>query len=168
LLPKDIESGLVSHFRDEIPLSQTKIAAAIKDGDSGKVSTLDYLQKSDLGVLYADDSDEKVEDGPGEAEEVESNSDTTMQKRMNACIKNTIPNIIIRRRYRAYLGCDKMTAIAKRAGVKKQTLHKQFARITNKISKMFKKRYDVNVVSITPFKLKKAGGTCRLELGKKG
>jgi hypothetical protein len=146
LIPKNIEVDLQSHYREEIPVSQTN--KAIKKQASDEEASIDDFRNIDQEATH---------------DEAESDFSPDMWKKMKECIKDAIPNIKIRRRYRKYLNCDKMTAIAKRAGVAKQTIQKQFARITKNIIKMYNKRYDEED-SYTPFKFKKAGGACRIIL----
>ncbi len=170
MIPKVIDHELLDRYREEIPVSQTQIEMTIKANDSKKVATIDHLRKINLGASFAADTDQTAiwddnEPIQGIAKHDESDSDPAILKKINECIKNAVPKIKDRRQYRAYLGCDKITAIAKRAGVSKQTIQKQFSRITDKISEMYKKRYNA-VVSDNPFKLKKAGGACRIELKK--
>lgn len=172
VLPKDIELDLLSKYRDDIPASQTKTAAKI-ESEKGEVKEdplADIEKQSAKKSLTPPCSNPETiflekEAIRGTAEHNESASDADVLKKIKECINNVVRDIKPNRLYRAYLGCDKMTAIAKRAGVTKQTIQKQFARITNDISKMYEKRYDVAISNI-PFKFKKAGGACRIELKK--
>lgn len=171
LIPKDIELDLLSKYRDEIPVSRTKTAAKIEREKSRAKATLADIEKTIArGALYIANTDQEAildekETIRGKAEQNESVSDADVLKKIKECINNVVHDTKLNRRYRKYLGCDKMTAIARRAGVTKQTIQKQFARITNRISAMYEKRYD-EAISNIPFKLKKAGGACRIELKK--
>lgn len=165
MLPRDIEPDLDSFFRKEIPVSQTKTAKKKASNDSRAVTTIADIEKQRADNNQSDFESNNPETllikktMPGNT--VKDNK----SKKVNECIKNTIKNYKVRTRYRSYLGCEKMTAIAKRAGVTRKTIQKQFVRITRKISKMYEKRYGEKV-SNNPFKLKKAGGACRIELKK--
>lgn len=161
--------------KKEISISQTKLAeikqGGYDEGDNANdAPEIDDFRKINLGASFAADTDQTaiwddVKPIQGTTEDNESSSDPAVLKKINDCIQYAIPENKDRQRYRAYLGCDKQNAIAKRAGVSEQCISKKFAEITNKISEMYAKRYDA-VVSNIPFKLKKAGGACRIELKK--
>lgn len=154
LIEKDIDIELRSFFREEIPFSKTKKAKKVKEQDREKEINADDFIKIDWKEI-----------SNGCSNETDSNFDPDKTKKINECIKYAVPNIKIRRRYRAYLNCEKMTSIAKRAGVAKQTIKKQFTGITRKIFKMYEKRYNETVPN-NPFKFKKAGGACIMEFKK--
>jgi hypothetical protein len=60
----------------------------------------------------------------------------------------------LKRRFLAFLRCDTMVKIAKRAGVSSQNIHKQFKKITYNIHKKMGGYKDRPKVSITPYQFK--------------
>jgi hypothetical protein len=147
-------------FRTEIPLSQTKTAEKRKlDGVEADIDDFgSYATDLDPEILLIRE-EETIRPA---TEHNESDSDSDMLEKINKYIKSVVPNIKLRRRYRAYLNCDTMSAIGQRAGVTKQSIQKQFAGITKKISDMVKERYNGYKISNIPFDLKRAVRTCRI------
>jgi len=149
-IPKEYE------WTKEIPVSNF-IDQTGKESENEKDLTIDNFRNIDLGRAFDDTDDTEIKwDNTVESSEVDFDSDD--RNALEKSISKAIPFNEKKksRRFHEYLRCTKMSIIAKRAGVTKQNIQRQFQKIINRIQTNMSDGKSRNHMTVTPlaFKMK--------------
>jgi hypothetical protein len=150
-IKKELESLAADEYVDmETPISQINTYRELKN--DAEEPQIDDSRKIDAAATFAVESDTEAQWDLNEI--TTSDMEDNDYKKFRIYLSRSEHDLKIRRRFYKYLGCDKLAAIAERAGVTKQNIQKQFTRIINKMAKMMSGKNQSGQINL-PHKFKK-------------